>query len=180
METNFQKFYFKENDNEELIVYIDLDDVLCDFEKQFKKYLKTDLTTLQYIFKYGKKDFYNKLESFGKNYWSQMDWTQDGKELWNYFKPYNPTILSTPIDTIDCEEGKIEWVQKNLGEDVFVILEKNKEKYAKMDALLIDDRIENVEKFIHNKGKAIQHVNTKQTIETFEGMAIENNEKVGN
>jgi len=170
MTNNFKNFYFKES--KDLTIYIDLDGVLCDFVYQYKKYNSLHLDPDEYTNKFSRNQSYKMLEGFDKFFWSDMPWMNGGKDLWEYFKEYNPIILSRPINSEACHIGKLEWVRNNLGQDVKLILEQDKEKYANENSLLIDDRTDNIEKFIHNNGKGIVHVNTKQTIEKFEGLVF--------
>jgi len=58
--------------------------------------------------------FYSLLRN-DKNFWSNLEWKEGGKELWEHIKQYNPIILSAPLhDDQQCKEGKKEWVHKNL------------------------------------------------------------------
>tara|TARA_R110002020_G_scaffold351513_1_gene564697 strand:- start:2666 stop:3247 length:582 start_codon:yes stop_codon:yes gene_type:complete len=106
-----------------------------------------------------------------KNYWSEMDWLEGGKELWDFIKPYKPIILTAPIKSSDASRlGKEEWCAKHLGEEVKVIVEEEKWKYAAINTILIDDREKNVRLFREAGGEAILYIapDAKSAIEKIE------------
>ena len=86
--------------------------------------------------------------------------------MWNYIKQYHPTILSAPSKTKGCKEGKIEWVHRELGSNVKLLLTpaKDKHHYASKYAILIDDMPNNCRDWEIAGGIAILHKNTKTTI----------------
>ena len=74
----------------------------------------------------------------GAEWWENLPWTPNGRELWAGLLKYNPTILSAPMaGATGCEEGKRNWVRKNLG-DPEVVLEDEKFHYAEGN-VLVDD-----------------------------------------
>lgn len=136
---------------------VDLDGVLCDFDQAYK-----DISG---------KDTYNHskiewpiVDSAGVDWWANMPWKKDGRELWEAVKGFNPTILSAPSRHKDSRTGKKIWVKRELGENVPLILENQKGKHADKDSLLIDDRLKNVEEFRKEGGLAILHKNTADTL----------------
>lgn len=100
----------------------------------------------------------------GKNFWSTMLWMDDGHELWDGLKKYDPTILSAPTNHASSVDGKKEWLKNNLP-DVPFIIEQKKEKYADPDSVLIDDREKNIKKWEETGGIGILHKNAKTTLE---------------
>tara|TARA_Y100001973_G_scaffold69796_1_gene101814 strand:+ start:4345 stop:5604 length:1260 start_codon:yes stop_codon:yes gene_type:complete len=103
----------------------------------------------------------------GDKYWAEMGWLVGGQELWESIKEYNPIILTAPIPGSDeSKNGKVKWCQKHLG-DVKVIVESEKEKYAKYKGkvgILIDDRQKNIDKFKGAGGKTVTHKNHQDSI----------------
>jgi 5'(3')-deoxyribonucleotidase len=98
------------------------------------------------------------------SFWENLEWTLDGKELWDFLKPYNPYILSAPTDK-DSIIGKQMWVLQNLRiPSNRVILTRDKENYANPYSILIDDTSKNIELFKKHKGIGILHNNTQETI----------------
>ena len=76
-----------------------------------------------------------------------MQWKQGGRELWEFLKPYNPAILSSPGKggkfTEFAEMGKKIWVQANMP-GTTLYLTPDKYEYAERNSLLIDDTKHNV------------------------------------
>ena len=142
----------------QLKIYVDMDGVLVDFDKQITHYN---------LDKYdkGNSKIWLIIRRIGPKFWSTMKWMPDGRTLWNALKPYKPTILSAPPIPKDAvaTEGKSEWVKRELG-GVPYIIEKRKELYAKPNAILIDDMVKNVDKWRQAGGIAILHKNTASTL----------------
>ena len=106
-------------------------------------------------------------------FWSGLDWMPDGKELWNYIKDFSPApkILTAPMKN-DPEggdhKGKRLWVEKNIGNDVEVIVEREKWKYAVHESgeqnILIDDTHRKIEPWGEKGGIGLWHKNADDTI----------------
>lgn len=158
----FKNFYLKED--ETYAIYCDMDGVLTDFIRQWKEYSKSNLPPTEYEDKYGKNDFWNKIDSYGVEYWMHMPWMPDGKTLWNYIKKYNPVILSAPSNKKESEEGKKFWVKENLG-NVKLILSQTKFEHAAKNRILIDDREDKINNWKLRGGIGILHSSAKNTIE---------------
>jgi hypothetical protein len=89
----------------------------------------------------------------------------DGKELWNYIKKYNPTLLSAPSRDPQSRWGKRIWVKKNIPGTPLILAAANKKKnYSKRNSILIDDRVSNINEWNAEGGIGIFHVNTENTI----------------
>lgn len=170
-ETSFAPYYYLELPKTRYEILLDLDGVLCDFDGQFQKLINYTPKVFETI--YGTEAFVNEVLKFGTEFWSDMSWTADGRELWNYLKRYSPTILSTPLydpktksDDISVE-GKLEWIFKHLGKSVPYIFSKDKAKYASEYSLLIDDNIDNVRKFKEAGGHVILFKDSGSAIKQF-------------
>jgi len=110
-----------------------------------------------------------RLVSDDEEFWANLEWMPGGKELWEHIKPHNPIILTSPMSGDGSKSGKIIWCERELGLDKDrIILETKKYKYAKPNALLIDDFTKNVDPFREHGGKAIHHTSTQKTIEELE------------
>ena len=109
--------------------------------------------------------FWDPINAAGYDFWYNLEWMADGKQLWDYIKDYDPKLLSAPSNRPDSRVAKHDWVNKHLP-DVKLILRnaKHKKDFAASDAILIDDRIDNVEDWIRSGGIGILHTSTKQTI----------------
>lgn len=140
-------------------LYLDLDGVLIDFLGGYKKL--TGKTPSNY------HDLdWKALESEGVDYWKNLEWLPGGKELWKALKGFKPTILSSPSRHESSREGKRIWVRRELGKNVPLILESQKEKYADKDSILIDDLHKNILAFRKKGGLGILHVSAESTLST--------------
>ena len=98
-----------------------------------------------------------------QEFWANLEWKSGGKEIWNLIKPFNPILLTSPMDKKgynECKLGKREWIDKNLSPEQPAIYEHAKWKYAKDGNacnLLIDDFIDKVSKFRDEGGVAVHH-----------------------
>lgn len=113
-------------------------------------------------------------------WWVQLSWTSYGKELWELCKSYERDtievkILTSPMTKLTpglgSKIGKMQWVYNNIGINTEVILESNKEKYAKNKSkvnFLVDDTLKKVDRFVNSGGKAfrilVDEMDNKETI----------------
>jgi len=142
--------YFKDKE-----VFVDMDGVLTDFDKHFET---LGFGTVEEAEEETHKRVWRLVKDHGnKEFWSKMPWIHNGKKLWDIVKQYNPTILSSPIKDKSCYEGKREWVERELGPRVKVILRSDKESLAHPNALLIDDRSKNIINWKLKGGVGIKH-----------------------
>ena len=164
------KFNLFEN-KKDYIIYCDMDGVLTDFEKSIKDgflndWNKKHKTKIKdgwaFSKKYNISKFWKNIELLGLEFWSNMSWMKDGKELWNYIKDKNIKILSSPSQDKKSKEGKLIWCDREL--NLKPILSNNKERYADKNSILIDDLPKNINKWVDAGGIGILHKNTKTTI----------------
>ena len=151
-------------------IYLDLDGVLTDFVKQFEIFTGIK-DGKEFERKRGTEAFWGEIGKGGLDYWSEMPWMEDGEKLWNYLKDKNVKILSAPAKTIpECSPGKRMWVKKNLGSVELVICSaKEKQDYAKKNAILIDDKKENIDQWNARGGIGILHKSAASTIKKIKG-----------
>lgn len=142
---------------------VDLDGVLCDFDKQFESlgHGAPD----EFIEKHSEEAMWQLINHKDPHFFYNEDWTSDGKELWNYVKQFDPTIL-TKITHLPkhCSEDKKKWVAEHIGKDIEVITTTKKEKYAGENAILIDDMEENIIAWEKAGGIGIIHISAGSTI----------------
>lgn len=150
-------------------IYCDLDGVLTDFNKGY-----FDLTGIDITGKYlTSKNFWNPINQAGYNFWINLEWTKDGKQLWNYILKYNPIILSAPSRQNDSKVAKHDWVKRELpGTQVILRSPQYKKEFASPDSILIDDRIENVTDWIKAGGIGIHHISAKDTIKKLKKLKL--------
>ena len=101
-----------------------------------------------------------------KDYWANLQWMPDGKELWDHIKQYKPTLLSAPSRDPQSRWGKRIWVKKNIpGTPLILAAASAKKNYARKNAILIDDRISNINDWNDAGGIGILHTSTATTLE---------------
>jgi hypothetical protein len=158
-------------------IYVDMDGVLCNFEKAWANLGKEHTEGMlpwKYEEKYGQEKFHSIIKDIGKtDFWANMDWQPGGKELWNYIKKYNPTILSTPTRSKSSKDGKTIWLDRELGKDIPRIFEKDKYKYSEPETILIDDYEKKISDWIEKgDGIGVWHQNTDDTIKRLKEYGI--------
>lgn len=143
-------------------IFCDLDGVIIDFNQGYK-----DLTNITLDKSEHRNDskFWEPIEKAGYDFWGNLKWMSDGHILWNFISPYNPTILSAPSRQVESRIGKHDWVNRELpGTPLILRSAKHKKDFAAPDAILIDDRPENIEGWIQEGGKGILHTSAEETI----------------
>jgi len=155
-------------------IYCDLDAVLVDLEQGLIDEMQLHdrpsrleiLKDLNQLKKQG-----HDLEIFFKN----LPWMKDGKYLWDYLRPYNPTIITAvnPKTHPAVAEGKYIWCQKELGVPKNrVICEAKKEIYARPKAILIDDWIRNIKHWKEAGGIGILHSSASDSIDQMKQLIV--------
>ena len=151
-----------------------MDGVLCDWEKQLESLGYGNFDEIQK--KGGDPLIWKLVYKGGYDFWARMPWMDDGKDLWNYIKSKNPTILSSPPRSgrAIAEKGKLYWVKKHLGSKVPAVFELSKDKYKLSGSgnILIDDSERNIEQWIQAEGIGILHRSAKDTISKLRKMGI--------
>lgn len=149
--------------------YVDLDGVLTDLYRSFKDLTGIDL----YKHDIDDKEFWKPVDKAGYNFWLNIPWMKDGKELWDYVKKYEPEILSAPSQQNDSRVGKHDWVKRELpGVHLILRSASNKKEFASPDSILIDDRISNIDDWNKAGGIGILHTSTKSTIEELKKLGL--------
>jgi 5'(3')-deoxyribonucleotidase len=138
-----------------------MDGVLVDFDKGYEK-----LTGINIRGTYtNNTTFWDPINRAGYDFWRNLEWMSDGKELWDYIKKYEPELLSAPSRQPESRVAKHDWVKEHLP-DVILNLRsaKHKKDFASPNHILIDDRVDNINSWIEAGGIGILHKNTKKTI----------------
>lgn len=153
-------------------IYCDMDGVLTDFEKRFVDMLRQEgpkyyskevinqVTRPKHFEKLeGEKEFWNFIDNHvGLEFWSDMEWMPNGKQLWNFISPYNPIILTSPSRQNTSRLGKRIWVKNHLSPapPVEFRFGEAKSDFANEKAILIDDKPSNLEAFAAKGGIALE------------------------
>jgi FMN phosphatase YigB (HAD superfamily) len=142
-------------DASEYTIFVDLDGVLVDFEKEWRETWEKDL---------GPPDS-KKISKMPASWWANLPEMESGKELWSYIEKYNPYILTSSGGSLTEEqrdvlrEGKREWVKRVLGLPKDRVIVRH-DKYAEIrgpKSILIDDWNKNTSLWEKNGGIAILH-----------------------
>ena len=150
------------------IIYVDLDGVLVDFDNGFKS-ISGGIDKINYIKKNGIENFWKLINSNGEKWWESLDWMPDGTKLWSAIKNKNIKILtsgSTRNTGTMAINGKKKWVADHLGPIETIVVNKSheKQKYARVGDILIDDLSSNISEWTVKKGTGILHRNADDTI----------------
>lgn len=159
--------YLKEDMNA-YTIYQDMDGCLTDFKEAVNK-LGSSINELNT----NPNKVWGMIDNAGANFWSDMPWTNDGKELWEYVKQYNVEILSSPSKDQSSRAGKYTWCAKELGNlKVNLTYRNHKPHYAGPNEILIDDLKSTVDKWIENGGIGILHTSASDTIKQLKELGL--------
>jgi len=152
-------------------VYCDMDGVIVDFERGYN-----DLTGKQapgVDSTYNKEDFWGAITKAGSKFWADLNWMSDGQQLWDYIKQYNPKLLTAPSREHSSVVGKKEWINKNIPKTPVIFRQaKDKKDLAEPNAILIDDRKDNIQQWIDAGGIGIRHTSTESTIKQLQKLGL--------
>ena len=142
-------------------IYCDMDGVLTDFDGAYEQLTGEDIRG-QHL---SDASFWKPIDEAGVKFWYEMNWKGDGKELWEHIKQYEPKLLSAPSRENSSRVGKRLWVEKHLpGVELILRSAKHKKDLAEPDAILIDDREDNIAGWVERGGIGIVHTSTAETI----------------
>ena len=150
-------------------IYLDMDGVLVNFEKQLEDTIKMPISKWM---KLDRKARWDPVIA-RKDFWSSMPWLPEGKKLFNYVRKYKPHILSAYVEHAhdpNCIPGKTQWVMRNTNIDrskINLVMRSQKKNYAKVagkPAILIDDYVKNTKEFTQKGGIGITFQNANQAI----------------
>ena len=161
-------------------IYCDMDGVLADFEARFEHFagLSPDEYRKEVTKKYGKKQvdkmFWDLIDNqIGVRFWRGIPWMPGGKQLWDYIKPYKPTLLSSPSYDNSSRMGKSLWVKDHIpGTPVIFRQAKQKSDFAGPNKILIDDREDTIMSWKAKNGIGILYKNTDQVINDLKKLGI--------
>ena len=138
-----------------------MDGVLVDFDKGYRELTGVDIKGEFYT----DTHFWDPINKAGKPFWVNLEWTNDGKRLWNYIKKHKPKLLSAPSRQDDSRVGKHEWVERELpGVPLLLRTAKHKKDFAAPKSILIDDRMDNIQGWRDAGGIGIHHKDYGNTI----------------
>jgi len=163
------KVFYREAKGDLPLIYCDMDGVLCDFVSSAERVTKVSWSSRR-----SERDWEPIKNT--RNFWANLPWKRDGRQLWNYIKKYNPSILSATVQAStdpNCKPGKLKWLQGNLGltdsSRINIVLRSQKKNYVMTSrggspAVLIDDYPKNIKEWTAKGGVGILHTTTSSTI----------------
>ena len=154
-----------------------MDGVLVDFIKGVQDRIDPTMTGDWDAWALIKKDTWAEIKKIGESFWLELEWTRDGKKLWNYIKKYNPIILTAKPRTVESSiKGKQKWISKYLGSNftskAIITTGPEKQNYANEKSILIDDSERNIQQWLSKDGIGILHKNTPDTIKQLKRIGI--------
>ena len=138
-------------------LYCDMDGVLTNFESRFEHF--SGMHPQEYEKKYGREQFWYLIDQkIGVRFWVGMDWMPNGNQLWDFIKPYQPDLLTSPSRDNSSRLGKQLWAKNNLSPKPKVIMSysADKQRYANENSILIDDKKSNINEWAAKGGIAIR------------------------
>jgi 5'(3')-deoxyribonucleotidase len=154
-------------------IYLDMDGVLCDFEKKF-----IDLYGLLSFVERDKKNWSKDWEDFiiKQHAFEKLEWFDGGQELLAYIRKH-PNIHVEILSSSGGEKfhsevaaQKIQWLRKygiNYKTNI-VPGRKHKKNWARPDAAIIDDTPDVITSWNKASGIGILHKDVKNTIKTLD------------
>ena len=144
------------------MIYCDMDGVLVDFDDSFKA-------------KYGIYPYNMPREQLWElvistpNYWLNLPPQKDAHILINFLEKYGFEIL-TGLPHYGFDKANVEkrqWIKNHIGNHINVIccLSKDKQNYLKDHDILIDDREQNIQRWVEAGGIGILHTSAENTIQ---------------
>jgi len=156
-------------------IYLDMDGVLCDFEKKFTEYYgKASLE------KRDRKEWSKDWQDFilNKKGFEKLEWFPGGRELLSFLKNH-PKIQVEILSSSGGEKyhgevtvQKIKWLKSHGIHYKANIVpgRKKKAEYATSDSLIIDDTPEVIRYFTQAGGQAILHKDIKDTLKQLDSL----------
>ena len=159
-----------EAQNSQYKIYCDMDGVIVDFEGAYEKLTGKNIKGNHVK---GDADFWQPITDAGESFWTEMEWMIDGKELWNYIKPYSPKLLSAPSRQESSRTGKQKWVEQNIPGTILLLKSAEyKQFYASPKSILIDDRTDNIQRWKAAGGVGILHTSAADTIQQLKELGL--------
>lgn len=146
-------------------LFVDLDGVLVDFESG------VFAITGRHAHAQSPRQMWPRLART-RDFYENLDWLADGRELWTHVRPFKPTILTgLPLGRW-AEPQKRAWCTRELGHEIPVITCMSRDKHSRARkaaptgsiAVLIDDREFLKEKFEAAGGVFIHYTDIDSAI----------------
>ena len=148
-------------------VYLDMDGVIVNLEKGAFKVHGKQLSDVK------RPERWDKI-SDTKDFWKNLEWMPGSKKLWNFLKPYKPSIMSAYAkNEPNSAQGKEDWLKKNVEKlprsRINLVMRSDKQRFARdgrtqAPNILIDDHEKNIREWESKGGIGIHHTSVERTI----------------
>ena len=150
-------------------IYCDMDGVLVDFIRGYYELTGIDITGTFH----DSIEFWEPINNAGYDFWINLKWMPDGKQMWNYIKKYNPDILSAPSKQDESRVAKNDWIKREIpGGHLILRTMKNKKEFACPTCILIDDLQPNIDSWVGAGGIGILHTSVNETIKQLQKLKL--------
>ena len=148
-------------------VYLDMDGVIVNLEKGAFKVHGKQLSDVK------RPERWDKI-SDTKDFWKNLEWMPGSRKLWNFLKPYKPSIMSAYAkNEPNSAQGKEDWLKKNVEKlprsRINLVMRSDKQRFARdgrtqAPNILIDDHEKNIREWESKGGIGIHHTSVERTI----------------
>lgn len=167
-------------------IFVDLDDVLADFKgaamalhgKPDHKPAPNDPWDLASVLGISAAQFWQPINELGAEFWAELKPLPWCFRLLDLVSDYTPSwyILTSPSFCPSSYVGKIRWMREHIhGRFNSFIITGHKHLLATPNSILVDDRLENCEKFVDAGGMAFHLTHSKDpsdTVRIFDELTI--------
>jgi len=148
-------------------LFLDLDGVLADFDRGVIG------LTGRHPREQTVREMWRKVAR-APDFFAALAFTRDGRRLWEFCRPLNPTILTGLPRGGWAAPQKRRWVAEMLGAEVPIItcMSREKARYAALGHVLVDDRDTAREPWEKAGGVFIHHRYAGHTIDALQALGV--------
>lgn len=149
-------------------LFLDLDGVLADFDRHVRELFGAAPSEMPVSKMWAAAER-------APGFFETMPMTADGWELWEFTRPFEPTILTGLPRGNWAAPQKRRWVAEHLGPDVPVItcMARDKCNYATAGAVLVDDTTKFADRWIDRGGIFVHHTSAAESIEELKRLGFD-------
>jgi hypothetical protein len=140
-------------------LFLDLDGVLADFDRGVEAVTGRRPEELKL------RDMWRALAK-APDFYGTLEFMHDAEELWEFCRPFRPTILTGLPFGSWAPAQKERWVRRMLGADVPILtcMSRDKHNYSAPGHVLVDDRASARDAWERAGGVFVHHVDAARSI----------------